>query len=130
VFVGLVVLLLASACSTTAPEVESATYTNITAEDLALELENKDFALINVHVPYAGEIVQTDANIPFDQIEAHAAELPADKTAPILVYCRSGNMSATASETLVNMGYTDVRNVEGGMNAWQAAGYSLIDAGS
>lgn len=127
--VGLLTLLLV-ACGTTAPQVETAGYTNMTVDDLATELEAKDFTFINVHVPYAGEIAQTDANIPFDQIEANADLLPADKDTPIVVYCRSGNMSVTASETLVGMGYTDVRNVEGGMNAWQAAGYSLLNAGS
>jgi rhodanese-related sulfurtransferase len=121
--------LLLAACGTTAPQSETTDYTNITVEDLASELENKDFTFINVHVPYAGEIAQTDANIPFDQIEANVDLLPADKDAPIVVYCRSGNMSETASETLVNMGYTNVRNVEGGMSAWQAAGHTLLNAG-
>lgn len=127
--VGLLTLLLV-ACGTIAPQVETTGYTNMTVDDLATELKDKDFTFINVHVPYSGEIAQTDANIPFDQIEVNADLLPADKDAPIIVYCRSGNMSATASETLVSMGYTNVRNVEGGMNAWQEAGYSLLDAGS
>jgi len=32
-------------------------------------------------------------------------------------------MSATASKWLVEMGYTNVTDVQGGMNAWKAAGY-------
>ncbi|RMF32566.1 MAG: rhodanese-like domain-containing protein, partial [Chloroflexi bacterium] len=41
----------------------------------------------------------------------------------------SGSMSAIAARTLVKLGYTDVWNLDGGMIAWKAAGYSLVDKG-
>ena len=57
--------------------------------------------------------------IPYDQIESRASELPENKSTPILVYCRSGTRSAIASSTLVNLGYTEIFNLEKGFNDWK-----------
>jgi rhodanese-related sulfurtransferase len=101
-------------------------WTNVTPDQLAGMLAHKDFTLVNVKTPYIGEIDGTDLYIPYDQLAAKAAALPANKAARILVYCRSGAESAIAAQTLLNLGYTTVWNLDGGMNAWQASGRTLI----
>ncbi len=106
------------------------TYTDVTPDGLAAMLENKDFPLINVHIPYAGEIEGTDEFIPFNEIAANVDKLPADKDAQIVIYCRSGGMSAQAAQDLVKMGYTNVWNLDGGMNGWVASGRPLLQNGS
>jgi rhodanese-related sulfurtransferase len=102
------------------------TWTNVSASQLADMLGHKDFTLVNVKTPYIGEIAGTDLYIPYDQLTARATELPLDKSAKVLVYCRSGVESAQAAQTLLTLGYTSVWNLDGGMNAWTASGRSLI----
>ncbi len=101
-------------------------WTNITPDSLATMLGNKDFTLLNVKTPYIGEIAGTDLYIPYTDLTARAAQLPADKGARIVVYCRSGNESAIAAQTLINLGYTNIDNLDGGMNAWTASGRQLV----
>jgi rhodanese-related sulfurtransferase len=101
-------------------------YGTISVDELALMLEDKDFSLVNVHIPYEGELPQTDAFIQFDQIADNLDKLPAAKDAKIVLYCRSGRMSEIAGATLAGLGYTNVFHVEGGFNAWSTAGRDLL----
>lgn len=108
------------------PVAVGGSYTDVSVEGLALLLEEKDFPLVNVHIPYEGEIEGTDQFIPFNEIEQNLDQLPADKEARIVLYCRSGSMSAQAAQTLVALGYTDVWNLDGGMIAWENSGRPLL----
>ena len=100
-------------------------YQNITATELHTMLKNKDFILINVHIPFAGNLANTDLSIPYDQIEQNLSQLPADKNAKIVLYCRSGHMSSIAAEKLLSLGYTNIWNLKGGMAQWEADGFEI-----
>ncbi len=101
-------------------------YTNITPVQLAEMLKGKEFFFVNTHIPYEGEIEETDAFIAYDETAQLLGEYPADKSAEIVLYCRSGRMSAIAAQELVKAGYTNVWNLDGGMAAWEQAGYKLM----
>jgi rhodanese-related sulfurtransferase len=100
-------------------------YTEVSTAGLAAMLKKKDFPLVNVHIPYQGEIEATDLFVPFNQVDTNLDKLPADKKARIVLYCQSGSMGAIAARALVTRGYTDVWNLDGGMIAWREAGHPL-----
>jgi len=95
------------------------------------ELKNsEDVFIINTHTPYIGEIEDTDLIIEdWQNVALYENELPQDKNTKILVYCRSGSMSTSASQQLIDLGYKNVYNLEGGMNAWQASGKEIYEKG-
>lgn len=94
--------------------------------DFASVLAADDVLVVNVHVPDEGSIPGTDVAVPFDEIRDRSAELPQDRDTPLAVYCKSGRMSAEAVSTLQQLGYTDVVELRGGMDAWIAAGRELL----
>jgi rhodanese-related sulfurtransferase len=100
-------------------------YQNVAPTKLKTMLESKDFMLVNVHIPFAGNIPGTDVSIPYNEIEQNLDQLPTDKTAKIVLYCSSGRMSEIAAEELVSMGYTNVWNLKGGMVDWKQTGFEL-----
>jgi len=116
--------------STTPTPAETAmgTYQSLTIDEFADIVENRadEYLIINVHIPYAGEVANTDANIPYNDLDALMAAIP-DKNASVILYCRSGNMSKQAARALLDQGYTHLWDVPGGMSAWQSSGRTLID---
>ncbi len=48
-----------------------------------------------------------------------------DKNTPVYVYCRSGGRSGKAMSIMKDMGFVEVYNLEGGMNAWQSSNQAV-----
>jgi rhodanese-related sulfurtransferase len=96
----------------------------LSVEGFVGKISQPESIVVNVHVPYAGEIGGTDAFIPFDRI-AGDVRLPEDKDARLLLYCRTMRMSTLAATTLGDEGFTNVVVLRGGMQAWEASGRTL-----
>lgn len=60
-------------------------------------------------------------HIPLGQVAKRLGELDKSKGKPILVYCRSGNRSGFACNTLSKNGFENVHNLAGGITAWESA---------
>jgi rhodanese-related sulfurtransferase len=64
--------------------------------------------------------------IPINDLPANLAQLPTDKAAPIVVMCKSGHRGGIAMMYLNFLGYTNVRNLGGGLGAWIAAELPVV----
>lgn len=96
--------------------------------DKSSQPSQKGFVLVDVRSPeehQGGFIPGTDFNIDFRQIQERHQELRSELDSHIVVYCQSGHRSNIAAETLMSLGYTNVYNVEGSMNAWEEAKYPI-----
>ncbi|MBK9147746.1 MAG: rhodanese-like domain-containing protein [Flavobacteriales bacterium] len=71
------------------------------------------------HLPDARNLDWTSG-----QLEASMGQL--DKNAPVLVYCAVGGRSAAAREAMVKAGFLDVRDLAGGIQAWNANGKPIV----
>ena len=97
-------------------------WTRVGPEELQQMLEEEDVYLVNVHVPFEGDIPGTDATIPYTEIASRVDELPTSGDPKLVIYCRSGNMSTEAGQDLVDAGVTGFYELDGGFVDWNAAG--------
>ncbi len=95
---------------------------DITVNELKKRLEKGDkFVFIDVREPYEYEEFNLGAElIPLGNIpEAINGPLGDHKADEIVVHCRSGARSGNAKQFMMQMGFQNVRNLEGGVLAWQ-----------
>jgi len=97
----------------------------MTPAELSGALASKDFLLINVHIPYDGEIAGTDTHIAYTDIDGLVDYIGPDLGTRVVIYCKSDHMTDSAGPELVARGYREIYYLAGGMNAWTAEGYTL-----
>ena len=98
------------------------------ALDKAPSLREKGFILVDVRSVEehdTGAIPGTDENIDFREMARRHKELGAGIDDHIVLYCQSGKRSNVAQDTLMELGYKNVYNIRGSVNAWLQAGYQL-----
>jgi rhodanese-related sulfurtransferase len=87
----------------------------------AAQIREKHVKVLDVREPseFATGVIQGALLIPLGQVEKRVAELSELKDQPLYVICASGGRSAQAIKTLSKLGFTQLTNVKGGMNAWR-----------
>ena len=81
-----------------------------------------DFVLIDVREPGEHEAFNIGGTlIPVGTISGALAELEQHRDQEVIMYCRSGARSGMAQGFLQQAGFKNVRNLTGGMLAWQSA---------
>lgn len=102
----------------------------ITPDDLFAEtLENPDLFLLDVRQPEeleADGYILGAVHVPLRELAANLDMLPADKDAPIVIYCKAGARGAIGMTALQVMGYSNVRNLAGGIMNWIGSEYEVI----
>ena len=63
-------------------------------------------------------------HVPMMEVPARMAEVPTD--AEVVVVCRSGGRSGQVTSWLMGNGWDNVRNLDGGMHSWAAAGREIV----
>ena len=97
---------------------------DITVQELKKRLDAGDqsFVFIDVREPYEYQEFNLGAQlIPLGNIPNAIADLAEQKADEIVVHCRSGARSGQAKMFMMQNGFTNVRNLEGGVLAWQSA---------
>lgn len=125
---GLLATVFAACTATDDDSKRGAGPNNITAEELAEQIQSSEAPLIldvrsesefaNGHIPGA-------LNIPHDQLLDRLSEIDVPKTEEIVVNCQSGRRAKIAENVLIEAGYLDVRDLDGHMSGWQSRGYPI-----
>ncbi len=95
----------------------------ISVKELSRRLEEGDeLALVDVREPHEREIADLpevgQMRIPLGQLLDRTGEL--ERSAPLILYCRSGSRSGWATRELRALGFQNVWNLKGGLLAWKA----------
>ena len=116
----LLVLFVFTACGQTKENKQEAVYVNITAQQAKEIMDTQRGHIIldtRTQEEYEESHIPGAILIPHDEILEKAESILTDKNQLLLVYCRSGRRSKLASEDLVKLGYTNIKEF-GGIIDW------------
>jgi rhodanese-related sulfurtransferase len=104
--------------------------TEVTVEQVKKDMDaSKEFVLLDVRCPdeYEAGHLPKAVNIPRGKLEFMIARLYPNKDTEMVLYCRTGGRSALCTKTLMDMGYTNVKNFNGAFKAWGTSGYPIFN---
>ena len=106
------------------------TVPEISAEELKKALDTKSGRLQLLDVRTAPEwrkgAIRGTILVPISILSQQIEALPFDRDRPVIAICRSARRSIPAVRILKAAGYRDVRQLRGGMLAWEALAYPTI----
>ncbi|AUN99676.1 rhodanese-like domain-containing protein [Bacteriovorax stolpii] len=100
----------------------------IDVQELKSKLDNKEnFVFIDCREQeeWNEAHIEGATLIPLSTFQEKYETVLTDKNAPIVVQCRSGKRSMNACMFLLSKGFSDLNNLEGGIMAWQEAGFPV-----
>lgn len=122
---GLALLVLLAATGTAIAQDEAVvSSTTIGADELMTRIEAETApTILDVRTPeeFAAGHVPGAINIPYTELEERYSELETEGSEELVVYCQSGRRAGIAEATLVELGFTNVRDLDGHIAAWKQA---------
>lgn len=100
----------------------------VSPQEVAERCKTGQVDLLDVRTPAEFQEIHASIarNVPLDRLDPAALAKERDpKQGPLYVVCRSGSRGRQACEKLLAAGF-DVRNIEGGMQAWEQAGLPVV----
>ena len=118
-------LVLLSACGGSTAKIN-----NLNADGFASDIKNPGVVVLDVRTAgeFASGHIENAINIDVESGSFDSEIAKLDKTVEYAVYCHSGRRSGIAADKLTGAGFEKITNLEGGIIAWQSAGYPLVTA--
>jgi rhodanese-related sulfurtransferase len=103
--------------------------TSVSPADFAAAVKLPNTALVDVRTPaeYASGHLAGSVNIDVEAADFATKVSTLDKTKTYAVYCRSGNRSKVAMSMMVQLGFSSVYDLAGGINNWKSAGGEVVN---
>ncbi len=116
-----------STATTTNKSSVQATSKVITVEEYEKAITNPDIQLIDVRTPseFSSGHIAKAININVMDVAFTNEISKLDKQKPVYIYCRSGARSQRAAATLIQNGFTQIIDLQGGINNWNSAGKAV-----
>ncbi len=98
------------------------------AEAHRLATENPSIRFLDVRTPgeFESDHIRGAYNVPLDALGERAAELSSSLSDPVMLVCQSGQRAGQADAMLRQAGMANLHVLEGGVNAWLAAGLPTV----
>ena len=91
-------------------------------------LSNLDFVILDVRSPdeYSEAHIDRAENIDYNSKIFKSEIGKLDKNKKYLVYCLSGHRSSNAVKIMIELGFTDIHNLSGGIRKWKGEGFPTV----
>jgi len=124
VFLGIVLPLAMLSCKSETKEDAKI----VTPEEMQTILELDDVQLVDVRTPeeYKEGFIENSQNIDYQSPTFEDDIKKLDKSKPVILYCKSGNRSAKCAKKLIEAGFEQVYELEGGITEWKYKGLDVI----
>lgn len=118
----------ANKSSTASGSQESGTASSALITAKELNAKNKDIVLIDVRTPneFKSGHIENAVNIDIYSDEFKQKLSGLDKNTAVYVYCKKGGRSAKAARTMIDMGFQEVYDLDGGMRSWEKQNLKVV----
>lgn len=123
VIISIVVLAITISCK----ENHKGEIKLVTPEEMLSLIESRDVQLIDVRTEeeYQSGFIENAQNIDFNSPTFDEDVSKLDKTKPVILYCRTGGRSAKCSQKLLDAGFVQIYELDGGITQWKFKGFDV-----